>query len=156
MEFTLNIQPPTVTAQEHKVRVIHGKPMFYDTPKLKAARSVFESLLRRYRPACPLEGPLALTVEWRFLTKSRAEGSYRTTRPDTDNLQKLLKDAMTEAGFWKDDAPVVKHTRNTSSLEDTVIRITEAEEDLNRKIDALAGKKASSTGWRMASTAWSW
>ena len=39
------------------------------------------------------------------------------------------------------DAPVVKHTRNTSSLEDTVIKITEAEEDLNRKIDALVGKK---------------
>ena len=110
MEFTLNIQPPTVTAQEHKVRIIHGKPMFYDTPKLKAARSVFESLLRRHRPEAPLEGPLALTVEWRFLTKSRAEGSYRTTRPDTENLQKLLKDAMTRAGFWKDDSQVCRET----------------------------------------------
>ena len=39
------------------------------------------------------------------------------------------------------DAPVVKHTRNTSSLEDTVIKITEAEEDLNRKIDNLVSKK---------------
>ena len=110
MEFTLNIQPPTVTAQEHKVRIIHGKPMFYDTPKLKAARGVFESLLRRHRPEAPLEGPLALTVEWRFLTKSHTEGSYRTTRPDTDNLQKLLKDAMTRAGFWKDDAQVCRET----------------------------------------------
>ena len=44
------------------------------------------------------------------------------------------------------DAPVVKHTRNTSSLEDTVIRITEAEEDLNRKIDALVGKKLEISG----------
>ena len=110
MEFTLNIQPPTVTAQEHKVRVIHGKPMFYDTPKLKAARSIFESLLQRYRPESPLEGPLALTVEWRFLTKSHTEGSYRMTRPDTDNLQKLLKDAMTKAGFWKDDSQVCRET----------------------------------------------
>ena len=32
-----------------------------------------------------------------------AEG---TTKPDTDNLQKLLKDVMTDLGFWKDDALV--------------------------------------------------
>ena len=31
---------------------------------------------------------------------------YRTTKPDTDNLQKLLKDCMTDVGFWKDDAQV--------------------------------------------------
>ena len=30
------------------------------------------------------------------------------TRPDTDNLQKLLKDCMTRCGFWKDDAQVVR------------------------------------------------
>lgn len=44
MESFLDIQPPTVTAQEHKVRVVHGRPQFYDTAKLKAARSTFESL----------------------------------------------------------------------------------------------------------------
>lgn len=27
-------------------------------------------------------------------------------KPDTDNLQKLLKDCMTARGFWKDDAQV--------------------------------------------------
>lgn len=33
-------------------------------------------------------------------------GSYRTTKPDTDNLQKLLKDCMTTEHFWTDDALV--------------------------------------------------
>ncbi len=28
------------------------------------------------------------------------------SKPDTDNLQKLLKDCMTAVGFWKDDAQV--------------------------------------------------
>ncbi len=106
MEFILNINPPTVTAQEHKVRVVHGKPMFYDTPKLKETRSTFENLLRLYKPESPLEGPVSLIVEWRFSTRSHKEGSYRVTRPDTDNLQKLLKDCMTRVGFWKDDAQV--------------------------------------------------
>ena len=38
MEFYLDIAPPTVTAQEHKIRVVGGRPMFYDTPKLKVTR----------------------------------------------------------------------------------------------------------------------
>ena len=108
MDFFLDIQPTTVTAQEHKVRVVRGKPMFYDTAKLKAARSTFESLLRRHRPATPLEGPVALIVDWHFATKTHKEGTFRVTRPDTDNLQKLLKDCMTRVGFWKDDAQVCR------------------------------------------------
>ena len=108
MEFDLNISPPTVTAQEHKVRVVSGKPMFYDTPKLKAARAAFESHLRRYKPVEPFDGPVELTVQWRFATKTHKEGTWRVTRPDTDNLQKLLKDCMTRVGFWKDDAQVCR------------------------------------------------
>ena len=108
MDFDLEIAPPTVTAQEHKVRIVRGKPMFYDTQKLKAARAVFENLLRQHVPAKPMDGPVALTVEWRFATKTHKEGTYRVTRPDTDNLQKLLKDCMTRVGFWRDDAQVCR------------------------------------------------
>ena len=108
MEFTLDIIPPTVTAQEHKIRIVHGRPMFYDTQKLKDARAVFESLLRQHVPDRPMDGPVALTVEWRFATKTHKEGTYRVTRPDTDNLQKLLKDCMTRVGFWIDDAQVCR------------------------------------------------
>lgn len=32
--------------------------------------------------------------------------AYKSTKPDTDNLQKMLKDVMTELNFWKDDALV--------------------------------------------------
>lgn len=108
MEFFLKMYPPTVTAQEHKVRVVRGRPMFYDTPRLKEARSTFESLLLLHKPAQPLEGPVSLYVEWRFATRSHKEGTYRVTRPDTDNLQKLLKDCMTHTGFWNDDAQVCR------------------------------------------------
>ena len=106
MEFFLDIKPPTVTAQEHKVTVRKGKPMFYDTQKLKQARFLFESLLRRHSPDSPFDGPVALSVDWWFATKTHKEGAYRITRPDTDNLQKLLKDTMTSSGFWHDDAQV--------------------------------------------------
>ena len=39
--------------------------------------------------------------------KSHRHGEWIKTKPDTDNLQKLLKDCMTQVGFWKDDAQVV-------------------------------------------------
>lgn len=36
----------------------------------------------------------------------KRNGDWKVTKPDTDNLQKMLKDCMTEAGFWADDAQV--------------------------------------------------
>lgn len=106
MKFFLAMIPPTVTAQMHKVTVRHGKPAFYDTVQLKQARAQFMAALNPEAPAEPLEGPVLLSVLWAFPTKSHRENEYRITRPDTDNLQKLLKDCMTAAGFWKDDAQV--------------------------------------------------
>ncbi|MCK3937262.1 RusA family crossover junction endodeoxyribonuclease, partial [Streptococcus suis] len=51
--------------------------------------------------------PIRLTVKWLFpRTKKSQHGQYKTTKPDTDNLQKLLKDCMTAVGFWEDDAQV--------------------------------------------------
>ena len=47
-----------------------------------------------------------LVVKWLFPKGRHNNGEYRTTKPDTDNLQKLLKDCMTKCGFWKDDALV--------------------------------------------------
>ena len=49
---------------------------------------------------------MRLLVKWCFPRGEHADGEYRTTKPDTDNLQKLLKDCMTAVGFWKDDAQV--------------------------------------------------
>ena len=89
MNFFLDMIPPTVTAQEHKVMIRRGRPVFYDTPRLKEARRLYEHALRLNRPETPLEGALALTVEWYFPSKTHREGALRVTRPDTDNLQKL-------------------------------------------------------------------
>lgn len=47
-------------------------------------------------------------VKWCFPAKDKTNGSWRTSRPDTDNLNKLLKDCMTALGFWHDDAQVAQ------------------------------------------------
>lgn len=98
--------PPTVTHQEHKVAVKNGKPVFYDPPELKEARSKLIAHLAKHKPKKIYECGVRLTVKWLFPKGKHKDGEYKTTKPDTDNLQKLLKDCMTACGFWKDDALV--------------------------------------------------
>lgn len=108
--FFLNIepQPPTVTHQEKQVRIVRGKPMFYMPPALKEARALLTAKLKPFAPAVPWDCPIMLCAEWAFRRPQNAKGIYKTTRPDTDNLQKMLKDCMTDCGFWKDDALVCR------------------------------------------------
>lgn len=105
-EFFMPMLPPTVTHQEHKVAIIKGKPVFYDPPELHDARMKLTAHLAKHKPKKRFEGGVRLTVKWLFPNKSHKDGEYKTTKPDTDNLNKLLKDCMTSCGFWKDDALV--------------------------------------------------
>lgn len=107
LEFFMPMRPPTATHQEKKWRVVKGKPVSYDPPEVLAARSKLTAHLAGHKPTHPLEGAVRLLVKWCFpLCGDYHDGEYRTTRPDTDNLNKLLKDCMTDVGFWKDDAQV--------------------------------------------------
>ncbi len=107
MEFFMPMLPPTVTHQEKKIKVVNGKPVVYEPPELAEARAKLISHLYRFRPIKPMTGAVRLVVRWLFPRGKHSDGEYKTTKPDTDNLQKLLKDCMTDSGFWKDDALVV-------------------------------------------------
>lgn len=99
--------PPTVTHQEKRVTVVGGKPRFYEPAELKTARAYFRDWAATKAPETPMTGPVALSVLWGFPVKrGRRNGEPKTTRPDTDNLMKLLKDCLTAAGWWVDDAQV--------------------------------------------------
>ena len=132
MDFFLQIQPPTATAQEKQVRVVHGKPLFYDPAPVKEAKKLLTAYLLPHRPESPLEGAVALSTVWLFPKgRSHRHGEWRITKPDTDNLQKLLKDCMTRCGFWRDDAQVVRETvekRWSAEQSGIYIEITPLEE----------------------------
>lgn len=107
IRFFLPMKPPTVTHQEKSVHVVNGKPVFYEPAELKAARSKLVANLAKNKPSLPLQGAVRLIVKWCFpITGKHKDGEYKYTKPDTDNLEKMLKDCMTELGFWKDDAQV--------------------------------------------------
>lgn len=109
MRIFLLIDPPTVTAQENQVAVVRNKPVFYKPEKLKEAKKIIIKHLMPFKPEKPYEGPIELHVVWLFPKgKCHKHNEWRITKPDTDNLEKLLKDCMTQVRFWNDDAQVVK------------------------------------------------
>ena len=108
LSFFMPMVPPTATHQEKKVHVVNGKPVTYEPPNVKAARSKLMAHLAQHKPAKKITGPVELQTQWCFPRGNHHDGEYRITRPDTDNLQKLLKDCMTACGFWVDDAQVCR------------------------------------------------
>lgn len=108
MKIFLLLDPPTTTAQESQVALVRNKPVFYKPEKVKQARDTLIYYLLPFKPKEPMQGPIRLMVSWRFPKgKSHKHNEWRVTKPDTDNLDKMLKDCMTQVGFWKDDAQVV-------------------------------------------------
>jgi len=108
IKFFIPMIPPTVTHQEHKVSTKNGRVVFYDPPELKAAKQKLEAHLGKYVPEIEYTGPVRLLVKWCFPIKgNHINGEWKSSKPDTDNLQKMLKDVMTKLHYWKDDALVV-------------------------------------------------
>lgn len=98
------MKPPTCT---HQMKQVNWKTKtFYEPAEVAAARSKLTAHLGGHAPANPLIGPIRLITKWCFPRGKHEDGEYRISRPDTDNLQKLLKDCMTDVGFWGDDAQV--------------------------------------------------
>lgn len=108
MHFFMPMEkPPTATAQERKVTKQGGRVLFYDTPEIQDAKSLLISSLYPHRPEKPIKCGVHLITVWMFPAgEKHKDGKWRTSKPDTDNLQKMLKDCMTQVGFWGDDALV--------------------------------------------------
>lgn len=114
LSFCLLITP---TAQQRPRHARFGAhDVTYKSESQKANERTLEAMLLPHRPKTPLKGPLELYFCATFpvprsWTKKRREAALRgkiwhTSRPDTDNLCKQLKDAMTRLGFWQDDRQV--------------------------------------------------
>lgn len=110
MNFFMPMRPPTVTHHDKQLHAYMkgGKPcaVLHDTPELKATRAKLHAALAPYAPAQPMTGAVQLVVKWLFPAEGRPNGSWKTSKPDTDNLEKALKDEMTRLHFWRDDAQV--------------------------------------------------
>lgn len=107
IEFFMPMIVPTKTYQQKRIAVKNNKPVVYEDEKLKDVRNKFMSHLWKYVPNESFKQGVRLIVKWCFKNNGKhTNGEYKLTKPDTDNLQKLLKDCMTDLCFWKDDAQV--------------------------------------------------
>lgn len=105
--FDIPGEPPRTTAQQARSGTKNGRHYHYKTQKLKEAEAQLIAGMLPHRPDKPMEGAIELYVNWGFSAgKNHRHWEPKVTRPDTDNLQKLLKDCMTQCGFWYDDAQV--------------------------------------------------
>jgi Holliday junction resolvase RusA-like endonuclease len=99
------------------MKIVNGKPMFFKNAAATGASKDYETLLAFNKPTKPVSGPVELSVLFVFPykadepKKNRKEGLiWKTTKPDTDNMVKLLKDSMTAVKFWEDDGQVCSET----------------------------------------------
>lgn len=113
--ITFTVLGVPVAQPRPKVVTVRGRGMAISNPRKHPVVAFKEAVKLEAQQAykgAPLEGPLQLNVTFimprpkSMLWKSRPmPRDWHTVRPDTDNLVKAVKDALS-ALLWKDDSQV--------------------------------------------------
>lgn len=121
MIYRYVIPGPAVAQGRPRITTANGYPRAYDPPKSRAYKQFVRAcVMQQGRPEKLLTGALRVdTVEYRRIAASfrkaqrveAAQGAVRPiTKPDMDNVEKAVWDALTGL-VWKDDAQVVDGRR---------------------------------------------
>jgi Holliday junction resolvase RusA-like endonuclease len=101
MNFIIPIEP----MGKQTVRVTRNGT-FNGTKTRHAMREIAESIRGQYKGE-PLDCPLCVVITaWRTRPKTRAKDVWADTKPDYDNIEKLLGDAL-EGILWVNDSRIV-------------------------------------------------
>lgn len=111
--FHLPIVPPKATSQTKRLVMVGGKPRFFAKKEHQSAENDLTLLCAPHAPGEPLQGPIRLQVDfvfpWRKTEPRRRLALGRVpndTRPDCDNLVKLVGDVLTKLRFYRDDGQI--------------------------------------------------
>lgn len=98
---------------------IEGKPIAWSRPRPRRYGGFYsphketgwyaQILLqaKAFKPASPMDGPLRLSIEFLMpRPQARKKDTWHIVRPDRDNLEKLVSDALKDAGWMRDDSQV--------------------------------------------------
>lgn len=110
IEFTMFFdQIPKGTSQMKRVN--HSSGRFFEGKDLQEARAAYEDQLKDHVPDQPLDGSVKVSIVFNYFVKDKKlKGTPKTSRPDCDNLVKLVLDVMTRLGYWYDDSQVTELT----------------------------------------------
>ena len=120
ISFTIPCNPPKSTHQASQAVLKNKKTGKHFIGKMqnskgKKVRGSLMQMFAAYRPKSMFEGPVELRVVWAYAwkksepKKNKEKGyKYCDTRPDCDNLLKLVKDVLTDLAYWHDDSQVAR------------------------------------------------
>lgn len=133
--FFIQGDPPTCTAQER--RIVWSKKMTYLPQAVKEAKAHYYAAAIPYAPAEPFDDAVELELHFHFYQKNGKVGKCKTTKPDCDNLAKLLTDSLAEAGFFVNDSRIARLTvtkdfveQENAGVEVLMKRLNEDKEDI--------------------------
>ena len=120
MNIILDIEPPTITHQvgtRQRVVVPRGKKPYihrYKSTELERVEKLYYDMLIMQRPLIPMDGPILCTTVfvWTYRKSEKrsivnsGELIFKPTKPDLDNINKLLKDVMEKAGYFGNDSQI--------------------------------------------------
>ena len=112
---------PTKATHQSSLRIMKSKSgrMFvgkFAKSSINSWIQEFELNIKRYRPENPWDGPVQVIIEWRFPFNKSTPKKYlhrdewKTTRPDLDNMEKVILDSLTRTGFIVDDSIICNKT----------------------------------------------
>lgn len=115
-EFFLDVDPAMLRTAQQKGVNFAARRVFTKPEVERSRRLLMAALLRavgqrRHFRCCGEWGAWGVSVCYRYGLPKRGRealrGRYKVTRPDCDNLTKMVLDVITESGlFWGDDAEV--------------------------------------------------
>lgn len=125
MLIEIKMKIPGSTKQQRK---ISGKKS-YPTMGLRVARATWQAALEPHAPEEPAKKAVSLKLGFCY-HHDKKEG-LKTTRPDLDNLAKIVIDAMVTTGYLVNDAQIVSlcaEKKYTYGAEKIIFEIKEMEE----------------------------
>lgn len=96
---------------------LNGRARVYDAGTAEGWKSSIAAAALAHRPAQPIDEPLRLMIRY-YLPRPKGHFGKKGLRgsapahpcgkPDLDNLDKAVLDALTEIGMWRDDSLVCR------------------------------------------------
>lgn len=127
---------PRTTAQQKDITTRGGFPRLVDSKNLKTAKTIWHYALANHVPKEMLKKPLRVKILYCFkASKTNKADTFKTTSPDTDNLQKLPKDIMQALEYYKNDGEVAfdEAVKVFSDVPGVLVKVSELPKKVNVK-----------------------